>query len=85
MEIEWAESATKDLDKLDTPIARRISKRITWLSNSFQSVVPERLAGGLKGTFKLRVGDWRVVYTVEGNTIVIQFIGHRREIYRAGS
>jgi mRNA interferase RelE/StbE len=85
MEIEWAESATKDLDKLDTPIARRISKRITWLSNSFQSVVPERLAGGLTGPFKLRVGDWRVVYTVEGNTIVIQFIGHRREIYRAGS
>jgi len=28
------------------------------------------------------VGDWRVVYTLEGNTVVIQAIGHRREIYR---
>jgi mRNA-degrading endonuclease RelE of RelBE toxin-antitoxin system len=32
--------------------------------------------------FKLRVGDWRVVYTTEGDIIVIQAIGHRKEIYK---
>jgi len=82
VQIEWTEGALKDLEKLDKPIRRRILRRITWLSKNFQSIVPEPLAGELKGTFKLRIGDWRAVYTAEGNTIVIQFIGHRSEIYK---
>jgi mRNA interferase RelE/StbE len=80
--IEWTEGAVKDLERLDKPIARRISRRLTWFSRNFQSIVPEPLSGELKGTFKLRVGDWRAVYTIEGETILIQFIGHRSEIYR---
>lgn len=51
-------------------------------ANNFERVTLEPLAGDLKGTFKLRVGDWRVVFTVEDGTVVIQFIGHRREIYK---
>ena len=80
--IEWTEGAAKDLEKLDKPIARRVLRRLTWFSRNFQSIVPEPLSGELKGTFKLRIGDWRAVYTMEGETIVIQFIGHRTEIYR---
>lgn len=80
--IEWTEGATKDLERLDKPIARRILRRLTWFSKNFQSIVPEPLTGELKGTFKLRIGDWRAVYTVEGKIIVIQFIGHRSEIYK---
>jgi mRNA interferase RelE/StbE len=80
--IEWTEGAAKDLERLDKPIARRVLRRLTWFSRNFQSIVPEPLSGELKGTFKLRIGDWRAVYTMEGETIVIQFIGHRSEIYR---
>lgn len=82
-DIEWTEGALRDLERLDRPIARRILRRLAWFSKNFQSVVPEPLAGQLKATFKLRVGDWRAVYTVEGNTIIIQFIGHRSNIYRS--
>ena len=82
VKIEWTEGAAKDLESLDKPIARRVLRRLTWLSKNFQSVVPESLTRELKGTFKLRIGDWRAVYTVEGNVIVIQFIGHRSEIYK---
>ena len=80
--IEWTEAAARDLEKLDTPIARRILKKLTWFSNNFQSVVPEPLSGGFQGTFKLRIGDWRAVYTLESDTIVIQSISHRSDIYR---
>jgi mRNA interferase RelE/StbE len=82
--IEWTEGAIKDLEKLDKPIARRIVRRLTWVSNNFQSIVPEPLGGPLRGAFRLRIGDWRAVYTVEGKAIVIQFIGHRSEIYKVG-
>ena len=82
VKIEWTEGATKDLERLDKPIARRILRRLAWVSKNFQSIVPEPLTGELKGTFKLRIGNWRAVYTVEGKVIVIQFIGHRSEIYK---
>ena len=82
VKIEWTEGATKDLEKLDRPIARRILRRLTWVSKNFDSIVPEPLAGEFKGTFKLRIGDWRAVYTMEGKTIVIQSIAHRSDIYR---
>jgi len=82
VKIEWTEGATKDLERLDKPIARRILRRVAWFSKNFQSIVPEPLTGELKGTFKLRIGDWRALYTVEGKIIVIQFIGHRSEIYK---
>jgi len=44
----------------------------------------EALTGELAGLYKLRVGDYRVIYEVlwEEETIVIHAIGHRREIYR---
>ncbi len=35
-------------------------------------------------TNKLRLGDWRVVYTIESELILIQAVGHRREIYKNG-
>jgi mRNA interferase RelE/StbE len=79
--IEWNEDAIKDLGNLDKPIAQRILKKIDWLSDNFEKVTPEPLTGQLKGTYKLRIGDWRVVYTIEGQTLVIQFTGHRRHIY----
>jgi len=81
VEIEWTEGAIKDLEELDKPVAQRVLRRLAWFSKNFRRIVPEPLGGEFKGTFKLRIGDWRVVYTVEGETIVIQFVGHRREIY----
>lgn len=82
VKIEWTEGAAKDLERLDKPIARRILRRLAWFSKNFQGIVHEPLTGELKGTFKWRIGNWRAVYTVEGKIIIIQFIGHRSEIYR---
>ena len=82
VKIYWTEDAIKDLERLDNPIEQRVLKKISWLSNNFERITPEPLSGEFKGTFKLRIGDWRVVYTVEGQTLIIQFIAHRREIYK---
>jgi len=81
--IEWTEGAIRDLQKLDKVIARRILKKITWFSKNFERIILEALDGEFKGTYKLRAGDWRVVYSVERETVIIQFVGHRREIYKS--
>ena len=82
VKIEWTEEAVKDLEKLDRQVAKRILRKLEWFAENFERVVPEPLGGEFKGAYKLRVGDWRAVYTIEGDIMVVQGIGHRREIYK---
>lgn len=82
MQIEWNREALEDLERLDHQVAQRILKRLTWFAQNFDRVIPEPLGGDLKGLYKFRVGDWRVIYTLRGDTIHILLVGHRREIYR---
>lgn len=80
--VEWEKDALDDLQKIDHPIVKRILNKISWLSQHFDNITPEPLSGEMSGQFKLRIGDWRVVYIIEVNAIVIKAVGHRREIYR---
>ncbi|MBF0337270.1 MAG: type II toxin-antitoxin system RelE/ParE family toxin [Nitrospirae bacterium] len=40
------------------------------------------LDGKLKGKYRLKVGDYRVIYTIKESTVWIISVGHRRDIYR---
>ena len=82
LKAEWTEDAIKDLESLDVHVVRRILRKVTWFCNNVASVTPEQLSGDLPGTFKLRIGDWRVIYSLEEEIMVIHAVGHRREIYR---
>jgi len=82
LKVEWTESAIKDLNRLDNLVAKRILKKITWFSQNFEHSIPEPLSGDFKETYKLRVGDWRVIYTIKEGSIIILFVGHRREVYK---
>jgi len=57
--------ALKDLSKIDKHIAQRISDKLMWLSKNFETIVPLPLSGKLVGFYKLRVGDWRVIYDID--------------------
>ncbi len=81
-EIVWSSQALKDLEGIDRPIAERILRKLDWYARNFDSIVPEPLSGEFEGTYKLRIGDWRVVYVIENEKLVILFVGHRKEIYR---
>ena len=82
--VRVLDAATRELVRLDKPISRRIVERITWLVTDLDAIRPEALAGELAGFYKLRVGDYRVIYETlhDQQTVVIHAIGHRREIYR---
>jgi mRNA interferase RelE/StbE len=51
---------------------------------TYPSIKPTALKGELSGLFKLREGDYRIIYQIlhKERTLVIHAIGHRREIYR---
>jgi len=81
-EIVWTRDAVGDLEKLDKPIRIRVLKRISWFAEHFEEIIPEPLSADLAGTYKFRVGDWRIVYTLQEERILILAVGHRREIYK---
>ena len=82
--IRILEAAADELSRLDKPVSRRIIERIHWLAANLDATRLEGLTGDLVGLYKLRVGDYRVVYQFlhEEQVVVIHAIGHRREIYR---
>ncbi len=72
-----------DLDKISQDTRVRILKKIQWLSINFEKISPLPLTGQWSGFYKLRVGDYRVIYEfdIENQLIFIARVGHRREIY----
>lgn len=82
--IRILKAAANELSRLDKTVSRRIVQRVNWLAANLGRVRLEQLTGDLAGLYKLRVGDYRVVYEVldEEQALVIHMIGHRRDIYR---
>jgi mRNA interferase RelE/StbE len=83
--VELSPRAQTQLDKLDKTVARRISKflyqRVGKLNDPRQ--IGERLQGTLSEFWRYRVGDYRIICSLEGNRLVVLVlrIGHRKEIY----
>jgi len=82
--IEIRPEAVKDLEQLDSTVARRILKKLNWLKENFDLIVPEPLSGEFKGLYKLRVGNYRVmyVYDKQAKLISVHLVGHRKNIYK---
>jgi len=73
---------SRDIPSLDTPIKRHVQHSIDekLLTNPLLFGTPLRFR--LTGMWKLRVGDWRVVYTIEKEVVSIILIAHRKEVYK---
>lgn len=84
--VEFSGKAESDLRTLDRTIRRHVFNRIRWLSENFDVVTSLPLHGKWKGFLKLRVGDWRVVYSIDvpKRVLKIHYIDHRGNIYKRG-
>jgi mRNA interferase RelE/StbE len=82
--IFFKESAQRELGDLDKPIRKRIAKKIDSLAADPRPPGAEPLKGG-EGEFKIRVGDHRIIYRVDDQsvTVLVIRIGHRGDVYRA--
>lgn len=84
--LELSPRAQQQLDKLDKTAARRIAKflyeRVGRLNDPRQ--IGEPLQGTLIGLWRYRVGDFRIICTLEHDRLVVLVlrIGHRRQIYK---
>jgi mRNA interferase RelE/StbE len=82
--VEFTDQAADDLGEITKTVAQRILDKIRWLSANCGSLTPAALAGDLAGIHKLRVGDYRVLYTLKNDTRSVRIlrIRHRRDVYK---
>jgi len=64
-QVEFHPSAAQDFEGLDQIVADRVLKKLAWLAANFESIKLEPLTDPLAGLFKLRVGDYRVIYQAD--------------------
>ncbi len=82
-QIAFTPVALRQLASLDAPTQRRVARRIEALGIDPRPAGAEMLKGG-QGESRIRVGDWRVIYVVQHEKLLVLVIkiGHRSDIYR---
>ena len=79
-EIIWEKRALQETQELERNISSRIYKKVSELKEGFQSKDIEKIKGENK--FRLRVGDYRALFSLENNRITTWKVGHRKNIYK---
>jgi len=70
-----------DIRKLDIVAKKRIKKKLEEYAIN-PHVYAKKLINSAIGSYRWRVGNYRIVFDIDGTNIVILRVGHRREIYR---
>jgi mRNA interferase RelE/StbE len=80
-QLVYTQRAARDIAKLDQATQERIKKTLERYKESPLDHARKMVDPAL-GTYRFRVGEYRVIFDIEDNRIVILRVGHRREIYR---
>ncbi len=81
--VELSPAAAKSLKKIDTPQRLRIAGAIELLSVDPRPAGATMLRGGGRGRWRVRVGDYRIIYAIQDNRLIVLVlrVAHRREAY----
>lgn len=79
--IIFEKSVLKELQKIDNTFSKRILNLIK-TELAFNPGKDKALTGNHKGLFSYRIGDYRVIYKIQPENLLILRIGHRKDIYK---
>ena len=77
----YTQRAEKDIAGLDSKAKERIGKTLLRYQDEPLRYA-EKLSDPILGSYRFRIGDYRVIFDIEADEIVVLRVGHRREIYR---
>jgi mRNA interferase RelE/StbE len=80
-EIILTQRALKDLEAIDRETQRRIATKLKEYADDPVKHA-RKLSNPRIGTYRFRIGEYRVVFDVDGENMVVLRIGHRKNIYR---
>ena len=83
-EVTYHPKVAQDLEAIPANVRRRIQKAIEDRLMTEPDKYGERLRKDLSGAWKLRVGDYRIVFDLDpdGERVTVLLIAHRRRVYR---
>ena len=78
----WSHTFTRSFDALPSNVRQTVQSKVDEVGTRLEGFPHKRLTG--RSEFKLRVGDYRVLYEfdVKLGRIYLHYVGHRREIYK---
>ncbi|OGK66345.1 hypothetical protein A2313_01530 [Candidatus Roizmanbacteria bacterium RIFOXYB2_FULL_41_10] len=80
-QIFYVESVLEDIQRLDNVTKKRLKKKIEiYIKNPLRYA--SKLISPSLGTYRWRIGNYRVVFDLKDKQVIILKIKHRREIYR---
>lgn len=82
-EIEISRTAERQLRRLDRAAQERVTAAMRALARDPRPRGSRKLQG-YDDVFRVRVGQYRVLYSISGSTLIIVIlkVGHRRDVYR---
>jgi mRNA interferase RelE/StbE len=81
--IVLVKSASKDYSILNEPFKTQIKEHIDDIEiNGLKAQNIKPLTGNLKGNYRIRSGDYRIVFTLENDIFTIISILNRKEVYK---
>ncbi len=81
VEITFTRRAMRDIRKLPKDVQRRMELAMDELLDDVRA--GDKLHGGWKGCWKLRAGDYRIIYKIKSEASVeVQYVKHRRRAYK---
>ncbi|MBI5839862.1 MAG: type II toxin-antitoxin system RelE/ParE family toxin [Chloroflexi bacterium] len=82
-QVEWKRSALKELEKLPRQFIPKIIAAVKGLSENPYPQGTKKLVGS-EHTYRIREGDYRIVYEIFENKLIIEIIRvrHRKDVYR---
>ncbi len=82
-QIIISNSAEKDIDKLSVIVLKKVGTAIDHLSAEPRPVGCKKLKGTLESLWRIRVGDYRVIYSIADKIEVIDIrrVRHRKDVY----
>ncbi len=81
--VDFRGSAQRELDRLDRQIIARVIEAIDRLGEQPRPIGVRKLAGA-DNTYRVRVGEYRIVYTIDDSRqiVTIDRVRHRSDAYR---
>ena len=80
--VEFDKRASKDLENLDPQVRQRVIRKRYILEREPARGPNIKRLKGYPNRYRLRVGDWRLVYEIEGDLVIVVGIMHRSDAYR---
>ena len=79
--VVFTQRALKDLENIDKEVRNRIATKLKECTKE-PLIYARKLSNPKIGTYRFRVGDYRVIFDIDKENIVILRIGHRKSIYK---